>query len=133
MAAGPERDLLDLTGRWPLLLNLVNHRLAGDVDRGAHIDVAGAAGPGSSHERGPAALDITDSGDRRTAVATTVGYSWTRWIPATGTFELGIFAEDAEIPLPALTLLWQGTAGLSVAAAESLCERLDGLSLLTLA
>ena len=136
MAAGPERDLLGLTGRWPLLLNLVNHRLAGDVDRGAHIDVAAAAAAGRLRERGPAALDITDSGQRQTAVAATVGYS----LDALDSdderdrfFELGIFAEDAEIPLSAVALLWQGTAGLSAAAAESLCERLDGLSLLTLA
>ena len=136
MAAGLKRDLLGLTGRWPLLLNLVNHRLAGDVDRGARIDVAAAAAAGRLRERGPAALDITDSGQRQTAVAATVGYS----LDALDSdderdrfFELGIFAEDAEIPLSTAALLWQGTAGLSVAAAESLCERLDGLSLLTLA
>ena len=135
MAAGLERDLLDLTGRWPLLLNLVNHRLAGDVDHGAHIDTAAAAAAGRLRERGPAALDITDSGQRQTAVAATVGYSLD--VLDSGDrdrfFELGIFAEDAEIPLSAVALLWQGTAGLSAAAAESLCERLDGLSLLTLA
>ena len=135
MAAGLERDLLDLTGRWPLLLNLVNHRLAGDVDRGAHIDVAAAAAAGRLRERGPAALDITDSGQRQTAVAATVGYSLDALDSGDRDrfFELGIFAEDAEIPLSAAALLWQGTAGLSAAAAESLCERLDGLSLLTLA
>ena len=135
MAAGLERDLLDLTGRWPLLLNLVNHRLAGDVDRGAHIDVAAAAAAGRLRERGPAALDITDSGQRQTAVAATVGYSLDALDSGDRDrfFELGIFAEDAEIPLSAVALLWQGTAGLSAAAAESLCERLDGLSLLTLA
>ena len=135
MAAGLERDLLDLTGRWPLLLNLVNHRLAGDVDRGAHIDTAAAAAAGRLRERGPAALDITDSGQRQTAVAATVGYSLDALDSGDRDrfFELGIFAEDAEVPLSAVALLWQGTAGLSAAAAESLCERLDGLSLLTLA
>jgi len=134
MAAGPERDLLDLTGRWPLLLNLVNQRLAGEVDRGARVDVAAAAAAGRLRERGPAALDIADSGQRQTAVAATVGYSLDV-LDSGGRdrfFELGIFAEDAEIPLSAVALLWQGTAGLSAAAAESLCERLDGLSLLTL-
>ena len=134
MATGLERDLLDLTGRWPLLLNLVNHRLAGDVDRGAHIDVAAAGAAGRLRERGPAALDITDSGQRQTAVAATVGYSLDALESGDRDrfFELGIFAEDAEIPLSVVALLWQGTAGLSAAAAESLCERLDGLSLLTL-
>ena len=109
--------------------------LAGDVDRGAHIDVAAAAAAGRLRERGPAALDITDSGQRQTAVAATVGYSLDALDSGDRDrfFELGIFAEDAEIPLSAVALLWQGTAGLSAAAAESLCERLDGLSLLTLA
>ena len=135
MAAGLERDLLDLTGRWPLLLNLVNHRLAGDVEDRAGIDTAAAAAAGRLRERGPAALDITDSGQRQTAVAATVGYSLDALDSGDRDrfFELGIFAEDAEIPLSAVALLWQGTAGLSAAAAESLCERLDGLSLLTLA
>jgi hypothetical protein len=41
--------------------------------------------------------------------------------------------EDAEIPLPVVELLWQGTAGLDAEETVSLCERLDGLSLLTLA
>ena len=48
-------------------------------------------------------------------------------------FELGIFAEDAEIPVAMAALLWQGTAGLSAAESESLCDQLDRLSLLTLA
>ena len=72
---------------------------------------------------------------RQTAVAATVGYSLDA-LDSGGRdrfLELGIFAEDAEIPLSVVALLWQGTVGLSAAAAESLCERLDGLSLLTLA
>ena len=47
MDAAGERELLDLTGRWPLLLNLVNHRLAGDIRRGAAMAIAAsAAAPG---------------------------------------------------------------------------------------
>ena len=85
MAAGLESDLLDLTGGWPLLLNLVNHRLAGDVDRGARIDVAAAAAAGRLRERGPAALDITDSGSGRPRWPRRSATAWTRWIPVTGT------------------------------------------------
>ena len=75
------------------------------------------------------------SGQRQTAVAATVGYSLDALDSGDRDrfLELGIFAEDADIPLSAAALLWQGTAGLSAAAAESLGERLDGLSLLTLA
>ena len=75
MDGGRERELLDLTGRWPLLLNLVNHRLAGDISRGAAMDTAAAAAVSRLRAGGPAALDVTDSGQRETAVAATVGYS----------------------------------------------------------
>ena len=113
MDARRERELLDLTGRWPLLLNLVNHRLAGDINRGAAIDTAAAAAS-RLKAGGPAALDVTDSGQRETAVAATVGYSLDVLAEADRDrfFELGVFAEDAEIPLPVAGLLWQGTAGL---------------------
>lgn len=135
MDAGLERELLDLTGRWPLLLNLVNHRLAADISRGAATDTAARAAVDRLQERGPAALDVADFGLRETAVAATVGYSLDvlEAPDRERFFELGVFAEDAEIPLPVAELLWQGTAGMGAAEAESLCERLDGLSLVTLA
>src|SRR5262249_28218314 len=49
--------------------------------------------------------------------------------------QLGIFAEKIDIPLPLITALWQATAtaGMSEADAAALCERLDGLSLVSLA
>jgi APAF-1 helical domain len=135
MDARREGELLDLTGRWPLLLNLVNHRLAGDISRGAAIDAAALAAISRLRAGGPAALDVTDSDQRGTAVAATVGYSLDvlKGADRERFFELGVFAEDAEIPLPVAGLLWQGTAGMGALEAESLCERLDGLSLLTLA
>jgi len=134
MDAGMERELLDLTGRWPLLLNLVNHRLAADVGRGAAIDRAARAAVSRLRAGGPAALDVTDSGKRETAVAATVGYSLDVLDEADRErfFELGVFAEDAEVPVTVAGLLWQGTAGMTALEAESLCEQLDGLSLLTL-
>jgi hypothetical protein len=135
MDAARERELLELTGRWPLLLNLVNHRLAGEVNRGADIDAGAAAAAGRLREAGPAVFDIRDSGQRQTAVAATVGYSLDALDQGDQDrfFELGIFAEDAEIPLAAVELLWRGTAGLGAVESASLCERLDGLSLLALA
>jgi hypothetical protein len=135
MDAGRERELLDLTGRWPLLLNLVNHRLAADVSRGAAIDTAALAAIGRLRAGGPAALDVTDSDQRGTAVAATVDYSLDDLDETDRArfFELGVFAEDSEIPVRVAALLWQGTVGMEAVAAESLCERLDSLSLLTLA
>ena len=133
MPARLERELADLTGRWPLLLNLVNQRLADDVRRGAGIDAAASAAARRLRLGGPAALDVADSGMRETAVAATVGYSLDGLDAADRDrfSELAIFAEDAEVPVAMAALLWQGTARLSTAASESLCERLDGLSLLT--
>jgi WD40 repeat protein len=135
MDSGLERELLELTGRWPLLLNLVNRRLARDISRGAAIGSAAADAAGRLRAGGPAALDVADSGQRETAVAATVGYSLDVLTPKERDrfLELGVFAEDAEIPLPVAGLLWQGAAGLASAEAASLCDRLDGLSLLTMA
>ena len=85
---------------------------------------------------GPHALDITDSGDRQSAVAATIDHYSLDALDKTERdrfWELGIFAEDSEVPLGIVKLLWEGTAGLSGLEAEALCERLDGLALLSLA
>ena len=133
--ARQEQDLLELTGRWPLLLDLVNRRLTDDLECGAGIDKAAATAAGQLRQRGPAALDIADSGKRETAVAATIDYSLDALAPAERArfAELGIFSEDADISVTMAAMLWQRTGGLSPAASESLCERLHGLSLLTLA
>ena len=135
MDAAGERELVELTGRWPLLLNLVNRRLADETRRGADIAIAAKAAAARLREAGPAVFDIRDSGQRQTAVAATVDYSLDVLDPQDRGrfFELGAFGEDAEIPLAAAELLWRGTAGLDTAEAAALCERLDGLSLLALA
>jgi hypothetical protein len=136
MAGRWERELLELTGGWPLLLSLVNHRLAEDLRRpGGALDAAAADAVGRLRRVGPSALDVTDSGNRQTAVAATIDYSLGALEAADRDrfFELGIFAEDAEVPLAVIALLWRGTAGLNQVAAQALCEQLDGLSLLSLA
>ena len=71
------------------------------------------------------------------AVAATIGYSLDM-LDATDRdrfYQLGIFAEDAEVPLPLITALWQATARVKMSEAETaaLYERLDGLSLVSLA
>ena len=134
MDAPQETELLRLTGRWPLLLNLVNRRLANDCSRGANISAAAAEASRRLRHGGPAALDVTDSGKRQTAVAATIGYSLETLeaVDQDRFLELGIFAEDAEIPIATVAVLWQGTCGMDQAAAESLCDRLDDLSLVTI-
>ena len=129
--------MLELTGGWPLLLSLVHNRLADDVRRpGGAVDVAAADAAARLQQAGPAALDVADSGSRQTAVGATIDYSLNALDDACDQdrfLELGIFAEDAEVPLAVIALLWRATGGLRKAAAESLCERLDRLSLLSLA
>ena len=129
--------MLELSGGWPLLLGLINRRLANELRSGASVDIAAADAAGKLRPQGtgPHALDITDSGDRQSAVAATIDYSLDALDKTERDrfWELGIFAEDSEVPLGIVKLLWEGTAGLSGLEAEALCERLDGLALLSLA
>jgi NB-ARC domain/WD domain, G-beta repeat/APAF-1 helical domain len=130
-----ERELLGLAGGWPLLLTLVRDRLAEDLRRGGSIGAAAADAAARLQQAGPAALDIQDPGSRQRAVAAAVDYSLDALAAADRDrfYELGIFAEDAEIPLAVVALLWRGTAGLGEEASRELCERLDGLSLASMA
>ncbi len=135
MAPRLEGELVALTGGWSLLLSLVNRRLADDVQRRAGIDAAAELAVRRLRQGGPTALDVADSGMREDAVAATVGYSLEPLDVADRQrfLELGIFAEDAEVPVAVAAMLWQETTGLGEAASHSLCDRLDGLSLLALA
>ena len=131
-----ERDLLDLAGGWPLLLSLINRRIVNDLSAGGSVDAAAADAATRLGPKGPGphALDITDSGDRQTAVAATLNYSLDLLdeVDRDRFLELGIFAEDVEVSLAVVKLLWHGTAGLSADGAEALCHRMDGLALLSL-
>jgi NB-ARC domain/WD domain, G-beta repeat len=137
MTGRAEAELLELAGGWPLLLSLINSRLAEDLCRGRDIDAAARGAAERLRQDGPVALDIQDSESRQLAVAATIGYSLDTLDSADRDrfCQLGIFAEDAEVPLPLITALWQATAtaGVSEADAAALCERLDGLSLVSLA
>ena len=137
MAARVEEDLLELAGGWPLLLSLVNGRLVEELSRGADIGAAARDATERLRRDGPAALDIKDAESRQLAVAATIGYGLDTLDAADQDrfCQLGIFAEDAEVPMPLITALWQATAaaGIDETDAAALCERLDGLSLVSLA
>ncbi len=137
MAGRVEEELLELAGGWPLLLSLISARLTDDMGQGAGIDAAATEAAGRLRRDGPAALDLQDAQSRQLAVAATIGYSLDTLDAADRDrfCQLGIFAEDAEVPLPLITALWQATAaaGMSEADAAALCKRLDGLSLVSLA
>ncbi|WP_371781688.1 NB-ARC domain-containing protein [Streptosporangium subroseum] len=134
MRANLRRQLLEVTGGWPLLLALVNARLVEDVSQGALVNAAAEQAVARLRQAGPAALDITDSGRRETAVKATIDYSLEA-LPGERRerfLELGIFAEDVDVPLEVAVLLWRGTAGLTLEQSQTLCEELAGLSLLSL-
>ncbi|WP_283138824.1 NB-ARC domain-containing protein [Rhizohabitans arisaemae] len=128
------RQLLEVTGGWPLLLALANARLVEDVNQGAQVNAASKQAIARLRQAGPTALDITDSGQRETTVKATIDYS----LEALHTekrerfLELGIFAEDVDVPLDVVALLWQGTASLTSEQSQRLCEELAGLSLVSL-
>src|SRR5262249_45551668 len=120
------------TGRWPVLLGLVN---------GAARDyVAGGEPVGTALDRicrwlrqgGPASFDMASRDDRRQAVATTVEASLAVLPPGEleRYLELAVFPEDVEIPAVLLTRYWSASGGLDELAADRLCRRLADLSLI---
>ena len=116
-----------LAGRWPVLLNLLNGVL--------RRRVAGGQPPGEAAEEvatqlaagGPAAFDPARPGDRSQAVEATMEASLSLLSPADREryFDLAVFAEDVDIPLDVLSLLWPGCP------LDALCAELAGLGLVT--
>ncbi|MEV0385526.1 NB-ARC domain-containing protein [Nonomuraea sp. NPDC050643] len=128
-----EAELLDATGRLPLLLSLVNRRLREELGRGSNISVAADQAIGHLRERGPAAFDVQSRSKREKLVADTIEYSLETLASDDRQrfLELSIFPEDTDIPVGVVELLWARTGGLAVTDVARLCERLEELSLLT--
>jgi hypothetical protein len=127
-----ERELLELTGQWPLLLALVNAAVHDRCRRGVVPDAAARAVARRLRESGPAALDVGDTADRQRAVRATVEYGLASLDGSARDryLELGAFVEDAEIPFEVVAGLWARSGGLSEAESEDLCQRLSQLSAL---
>ena len=145
LSAAVAAGLLKETGRWPLLLRLVNKILAdqaqlqpditiaaedllGRLRRGGAVEVdelTGAAGQ---------QLDVSDPDQRNKAVRTTIQASTSllSTIEHDRFTELAVFAEDETIPVTLITALWQDTGRLDRMATGALCARLSDLALLTL-
>jgi hypothetical protein len=135
--------LLKATGRWPLLLRLVNRVLADEATTGVSVDLAArqvldrllAEGPVGVDEltgAGPD-LNLNVSEERDKAVKATMEAS-TDLLPPGGADrlnELGIFVEDETIPVDLVTTLWAVTSTVDPATARSLCRRMADLSLIT--
>ncbi|WP_322741158.1 NB-ARC domain-containing protein [Streptomyces hygroscopicus] len=142
-AALPEallEALVKATGRWALLLRLVNQLIAVQVATGVHavtaaqalLDRLRALGPTGADPDMP--LELDDPVRRNTAVRASIQAA-TELLPSDGGrrfAELGIFAEDEVIPLPLVALLWSATGDLTDSEARALSMQMADLSLLTL-
>ena len=137
--------LLEETGRWPLLLRLVNKILADQAALGPGITKAAEGLLGALRNKGALQvdkltgaagrlLDVGDPDQRNQAVRATIEAS-------TGLLtsderaqlaELAVFAEDETIPLPLINSLWGATSGADGLATNALVARLADLALLTL-
>lgn len=119
--------LLDATGRWPLLLSLVNAAFAEQLAVGA--DIAEVAGwiLGQLEAAGPAAFDadLGGEGDRSRAVEATLEMSLALLGPAgiERYLDLAVLPDGGELPADLLARFW-GTAGLAARDAEKLRTRL---------
>ncbi|MEU4555717.1 NB-ARC domain-containing protein [Micromonospora violae] len=134
------RDLLEATGRWPLLLRLTNRLIAAQLAAGADPTEAADAALHGLLELGPTAaddplvrLDLDDPWQRTRAVRASMR-AVTHFLPdgaAQRFAELGVFAEDEAVPVAVVAQLWRATGGLSQTHSRELCHRLHNLSLIT--
>ncbi|MFC9602491.1 NB-ARC domain-containing protein [Streptomyces niveus] len=135
------RALVDATGRWALLLRMANQRLVTQAATGADPAAAAyqlltrlrAQGPTGADDP-DAPLDLNDPKRRNAAVRASIQAA-TTLLPPDGArrfSELGIFAEDENIPVPLVLRLWQATGHLQESQARALCKQMADMSLLTL-
>jgi WD40 repeat protein len=127
------RRLVSLTGRWPLLLGLVNATIAENVATGAGVREAADWVLRQLAAAGPTAFDRSfgDDRDRSRAVDVTMAASLAMLDPGERLryFDLAIMPEDADLPAETLYRYWRVAGGLSESAAEKLRARLVRLRL----
>jgi WD40 repeat protein len=134
--------LLAVTGRWPLLLRLVNKIVADAVWSGADPDAAGVRLLERLRDEGPAVvdevlggrvrgLDVGKPGERAQAVRATIEASTSLLGPEDRQrlAEVAVFAEDETVPFTLIARLWHETAGLDELQSSQLCVRLAQLAL----
>jgi WD40 repeat protein len=136
--------LVEKTGRWPLLLRLVNQVLVDQTATDPNAAVvarelldrlrrSGALQLDQLTGVAERPLDVNDPRQRQRAVAATIEASIGLLTPVERVRfrELAIFAEDETVPVGLIGQLWQATGGLDVMATRALCARLAGLAVLT--
>ena len=137
-------ELLDATGRWPLLLRLVNKILADAALTGADTPAAARRLLTQLREGGPALVDdlfgsavgslrLDQPQERIRSVRATIQASTSLLSSenAQRFAELGIFAEEETIPLALAARMWQATADLGELQSAQLIHRLSDLGLVT--
>ena len=126
------RDLAARLGEWPLLIKIVNGFLRNLVKDGEPLPVAITGANMRLNKKGLTAFDKRDETQRANAVALTIGVSLDLLSePERERFgELGIFPEDAEIPIGVVARLWAATGRLEDFETDDLLGRLFDLSLL---
>ena len=136
--------LLAVTGRWPLLLRLVNKILLRAAQTGANLPEAAAALLERLRTGGPQVVDnvlgeatktlnVNEPQQRERAVRATIEAS-TELLASNDVdrfTELSVFAEDETIPLALIARLWGATAGLDILQVSQVCARLAGLALVS--
>jgi WD40 repeat protein len=123
--------LLTLTGRWPVLLGLVNAAVAGHVRAGAPAGQAAGWVADRLEADGPTGVDVADAGSRAQTAAATVGASLELLDAAEREryLDLGVFPADVDVGEPVLALLWGATGGVDAAGCRLLREKLTRLRL----
>ncbi|MEV6301833.1 NB-ARC domain-containing protein [Actinoplanes sp. NPDC051861] len=126
-------DVLDVTGRWPLLLSLVNGAAAADVQAGRGVGESLGEILAALGEAGPTVLDVNEEGRRDRAVEATMAVSLARLTEDERLRyeELAVFGEDVEVPRRVLERYWGSTGGWPAFTAHRFCQRLADLSLAT--
>jgi hypothetical protein len=130
---GVVAGLLAATGRWPVLLALVNGAVRADQSAGRRAQDSMREILHELGATGPTALDVTDTQERHTAVARTTGVSLNRLTAQQRAryLELAVFGEDVAIPGPVLARYWKATGGWSGFQTRRYCQRLAELALVS--
>jgi WD40 repeat protein len=126
-------ELLKVTGRWPVLLALINGAVRAEVNSGRRTDDSMREILQELRTTGLTALDVTDADERHTAVARTIEASLSRMtVDQRNRYsELAVFGENVAIPVPVLVRYWKATGGWLQFQTKRYCQRLAELALIS--
>jgi hypothetical protein len=130
---GVVEELLAVTGRWPVLLALVNGAIRDEVRAGRGVEEATREVVHELRTRGPSVLDVTEAEERHKAVSRTVGISLSRLSAQRREryLELAVFGANVAIPVSVLARYWEATGGWSKFDTRRCCQRLAELALVS--